>query len=85
MKKKMVLLLVFLFTATTLSLCSADDQAEGHICFKRIDADHDGIVTFEEFKLFFGDDKEKYKIMDQDSDGSLTHDEYEEYRYNRED
>ncbi len=85
MKKKMVLLLVILLTATTLSLCSADDHADGHICFKRIDADHDGIVTFEEFKLFFGDDKETYKIMDQDSDGILTHDEYEEYRYNRED
>ncbi len=42
-------------------------------------------AKFSEFKKFYGDDLEKFKKMDQDSDGKITHDEYEEYLYNQED
>jgi len=67
-----------------LSFCFADDSAEDHICFKRIDSNHDGIVTFKEFEKFYEKDLKKFQKMDQDSDEKLTHDEYEEYLYNQE-
>ena len=47
-----------------------------HICFKSIDANRDGRVTFEEFKKFFGEDQRKFDATDLNSDGKLSHDEY---------
>ncbi len=68
----------------TIGLYLADDSGEDHICFTRIDANQNDIATFEEFKKFYGDDLEKFKKMDQDDDGKLTHDEYEEYLLDQE-
>jgi len=78
--KNYIILSMALFTLISpLSFCFAGDSGEDHICFTRIDADQNDIATFEEFKKFYGDDLEKFKKMDQDDDGQLTHDEYEEY------
>lgn len=50
-----------------------------HICFRRVDADQDGKVTFKEFTVHFGKDEKKFNAADQDRDGRLTHDEYHDY------
>ena len=84
MKKYIILCLALLVLLSPLSQCFADDSAEDHICFKHIDSDHDGWVTFHEFEKFYGENSEKFQKMDQDNDGKLTHDEYEEYLYNQE-
>lgn len=85
MKKAIVVCLSLFALLFSAPYSFADDSAEDHICFKRIDSNHDEIVTFDEFKKFYGDDLKKYQAMDQDNDGKLTHDEYEEYLYNQED
>ncbi len=82
MKKYIVFCLTSFMLIVSLSFCYADGSGEDHICFSHVDADHDGYANFKEFKKFYGDDLEKFKKMDQDSDGKVTHDEYEEYLYN---
>ena len=57
------------------SFCLADEEKK-HICFKSIDANKDGRVTFEEFKKIFGKDQQKFDATDLNSDGKLSHDEY---------
>ena len=57
------------------TLCFGNEDKD-HICFRKIDADKDGIVTFQEFKKVFGDDKAKYDKIDLNCDGKLIHDEY---------
>ena len=47
-----------------------------HICFQRIDADQNGKVTFQEFMVHYGKDKDKFNVADLDGDGLLIHDEY---------
>jgi Ca2+-binding EF-hand superfamily protein len=47
-----------------------------HICFRSVDADKDGKVTFQEFKKVFGDDRSKFDAVDLNKDGMLSHDEY---------
>ena len=84
MRKYVTFCLILFMLISPLSFSFADGSGEDHICFSRIDSNHDGNATFEEFKKFFGDDFEKYKKMDQDNDGKLTHEEYEEYRYSQE-
>ena len=84
MKKFIILSIAFLILISPLSFCFAGDSEEDHICFTRIDANQDENATFEEFKKFYGDDPEKYKKMDLDEDGILTHDEYEEYLLDQE-
>ena len=79
MKKYIALNIALFFLISPLSICFAGDSGEDHVCFMRIDADQNDIATFKEFKKFYGDDLEKFKKMDQDEDGKLTHDEYEEY------
>jgi hypothetical protein len=54
-------------------------ESKDHICFRAIDTDQDGKVTFEEFKVVLGDDKEKFKTVDLNQDGTLSHDEYHQY------
>ena len=83
MKNSIVACLVLLVLLFSTPCSFAGDSAEDHICFKRIDSNHDDIVTFDEFKKFYGDDLKKYQEMDQNKDGQLTHDEYEEYLYNQ--
>jgi hypothetical protein len=56
---------------------AADDA--GHICFRRIDADQDGKVTFEEFAAHYGKDEATFKAGDANGDGWLTHDEYHDF------
>ncbi len=52
------------------------DEAKDHICFRALDADKDGRVTFEEFAKHYGTDEARFKAADADQDGQLTHDEY---------
>ena len=54
----------------------AVEEEKGHICFKTIDADENGEVTFEEFVKHLGDDRDKFNSVDQNEDGKLTHEEY---------
>jgi hypothetical protein len=56
-------------------LAGAGEGAD-HICFRRIDTNKDGIVTFKEFAVHYGKDEEKFKAADANGDGQLTHDEY---------
>lgn len=60
-----------LFTAASYSQAMQD-----HICFKKVDADQNGEVTYSEFKKIFEDGKEKFHRIDTDQNGVLTHDEY---------
>ena len=67
-------LIVFIIVAAT-ALCFGDGHKH-HVCFKAIDADKDGVVTYLEFRQFLGDDKSKYDEIDLDDNGTLSHDEY---------
>jgi hypothetical protein len=58
-----------------MSLCWADEKKD-HICFKILDSKEDGMVTFQEYEKYFGNDKQKFNEADLDKDGQLTHDEY---------
>jgi hypothetical protein len=80
MKIRFKLLKMLLILAVFLSPVWAGDHGEGHVCFYSIDADRDEVVSFKEFSAVFGDDKKIFDAMDQDKDGSLTHDEYEAYQ-----
>ncbi|MCP4670359.1 MAG: EF-hand domain-containing protein [Desulfobacula sp.] len=84
MKICILFCVAILVSLSPLSQGFADDSAEDHICFKRVDLNHDDTATFQEFEKFYGNDPEKFQKMDQDNDGRLTHDEYEEYLYNQE-
>ncbi len=57
------------------SLTMANEE-KGHICFRVIDADNDNKVTFQEFEKYFGKEQEKFKAIDLDKNGTLSHDEY---------
>ncbi len=52
------------------------DEKKDHICFRALDADQDGLVTFEEFAEHYGADEARFEAADADQDGRLTHDEY---------
>ena len=79
MRKCLIFCLILFVLISPLSVCLADDSEEDHICFKQVDSDKNDIATFKEFEKFYGNDPEKFQKMDQDNDGKLTHDEYEEY------
>ncbi len=84
MKKHILFYLTLILLISPLSYCFADDSAEeNHICFMRVDADQDGWATLQEFEKFYKGDSEKLQKMDQDNDGKVSHDEYEEYLYNQ--
>ena len=68
-----ILVLVTVFMAS-VALGSGEDK--DHVCFRVLDTDKDGLVTYEEFQKVYGDDKDKYDTADLDKDGKLTHDEY---------
>lgn len=67
-----------LIAALILSIVaiSIADENRNHICFRVLDTDRDGMVTFQEFEQAYGNDKEKFNLADEDKDGKLTHDEY---------
>ena len=61
--------------AVSAGLCWADEDKD-HVCFRVLDSNKDGIVTFQEFETVYGSDKEKFQKADTDKSGGLTHDEY---------
>ena len=44
-----------------------------HVCFRVLDSNKDGLVTFQEFEKFYGSEEEKFHEADKDEDGKLTH------------
>ena len=56
-----------------------DGHYGGHICFYRMDTNGDEQVSPEEFKRFYNDNPKLFKIIDQNEDGGISHEEYEEY------
>ncbi len=80
-----LLLVSLLLTPVTVTAVAASDSPEkDHICFRRIDTDSDGWMSFEEFIPFFEEDRAKFDSMDDDNDGKVSHDEYEAWLYDRE-
>ena len=77
MKSIIFVYLVALTVFFSTTLCSADEE-KGHICFNTVDINKDSKVTFEEFAVYFGNNKVKFNKVDQDGDGRLSHDEYHE-------
>ena len=77
MKKSYVLCLVLIAILGSLSVCYGNEE-KGHLCFRVIDADKDGAVTFQEFNKYFGENKKQFDEIDLNSDGKLSHDEYHE-------
>ena len=64
---------IFLTAAVAFSWA---DEKRDHVCFRVLDSNKDGVVTYQEFEKIYGDEKDKYKAADLDNDGKLTHDEY---------
>jgi Ca2+-binding EF-hand superfamily protein len=75
MKRTAIIVLIALFTTASVTLCRAD-EAKDHICFRTLDTDKDGMVTFQEFEKSYENEKEKFDQADEDKDGKLTHEEY---------
>ena len=75
MKKFSLLMLLFL-TCVFLVTPGLADEEKDHVCFRVLDTDKNGMVTFAEFEKVYGDDKQKFNNADADNDGSLTHEEY---------
>ena len=75
MKTYLSICFVIIAILFTSAFCLAG-QEKKHICFKIIDADRDGKVTFQEFEQFFDDAKDKFASIDLNGDGILSHDEY---------
>lgn len=74
--KNCALLGLIVFTIfMSYSVCIGSED-KSHICFRSIDTNNDGTVTFQEFRKVFGDDKETYDEVDLNRDGKLSHDEY---------
>ena len=75
MKKTGAVLLIFILLTSSAALCLADEKKD-HICFRVLDSNKDGEVTFQEFENFYENENEKFKDADKDEDGKLTHEEY---------
>ena len=78
MKKTATILLITIFLILSVAICLADEKKD-HVCFRVLDSNKDGYVTFEEFDKYYGNDKEKFNKADTDQDGKLTHDEYHHF------
>jgi Ca2+-binding EF-hand superfamily protein len=78
MKKVVLTYLVVITIFISNALCFGNEE-KSHICFRAVDADKDGKVTFQEFKEIYGDDKVKFKAIDLNDDGKLSHDEYHQF------
>lgn len=84
MMKKLIAWICVLFVLATISISIAtEDHDEGYVCFRRIDANQDDVVTKEELSTFFPGKPELFQKVDQDQDGKITHDEHEEYWYSQ--
>ena len=75
MNKFLLLYLVVMTIFISSAYCLAKEEKD-HICFRVVDKDKDGKVTFQEFMKVFGEDKKKFEAIDLNDDGNLTHDEY---------
>lgn len=72
--KYIFIALFFLMLVPTASFA---DEAEDHICFRVLDANANGEVTFEEFSAYYTEDAEAlFNDTDTNGDSILTHDEY---------
>jgi Ca2+-binding EF-hand superfamily protein len=78
MKTKPILLMIATFSLLSAAICRGDESKD-HICFRTLDANEDGIVTFQEFEPHYGNDKKTFNTADVDKDNVLTHDEYHQY------
>ena len=54
-------------------------ENQDHVCFRALDTDRDGQVTFAEFATHYGPDEARFQAADADRDGRLTHDEYHNF------
>lgn len=69
--------LLFLALICPALACPALAREADHICFHKVDADKDGLVTREEFAAVYGEDAmARFDEADTDSSGDLTHEEY---------
>lgn len=75
MKRRCAILLVASLLMVPAIPGGADEKKD-HVCFRALDADQDGMVTFEEFEKHYGVDEAQFKAADTDQNGKLTHDEY---------
>ena len=75
MKKTATVLLIAIFLILSVTICLADENKD-HVCFRVLDSNKDGNVTFQEFEKYYGNDQKKFNTADMDEDGKLTHDEY---------
>ena len=73
--KTSIILLIVIFLSSSVALCLADESKD-HVCFRVLDSNKDGTVTFQEFEQVYENDKEKFNKADVNKDGKLTHDEY---------
>jgi len=73
--KTSVILLIVIFLTSSVALCLGDENKD-HVCFRVLDSNKDGMVTFLEFEQVYENGKEKFNEADVDKDGKLTHDEY---------
>jgi hypothetical protein len=75
MKIAITTLFVTIFLTASVAFSWADEKRD-HVCFRVLDSNKDGVVTYQEFEKIYGDAKEKYDNADLNNDGKLTHDEY---------
>lgn len=73
---RMLTLLLIVSLSAGFAVAGVADETKDHICFRALDTDKDGRVTFEEFAKHYGADEARFKAADTDQDGRLTHDEY---------
>jgi hypothetical protein len=75
MRKFFLIVLVAVFSVLQAGLCFSEEKRD-HVCFRVVDADKNGEVTFEEFQKHFGEDKSLFESADLDKSGTLSHEEY---------
>ena len=75
MKRTLIFSIFVIIIFISNAFCLSDEKKE-HICFRSVDADQNGMLTFQEFVKMFGDDKVKFDKVDLNDDGKLSHEEY---------
>ena len=75
MNKLIVLILTIIIPIASVNSCLANEKKD-HICFRIVDSNKDGEVTYQEFEKYFGKDNERFEEADLDKNGKLSHDEY---------
>lgn len=76
MKKTVLIMLMLLFLG--LPVMAGTDY---NVCFTKLDSDYDGEMTRAEFdSAFTGADATVFETADGDKNGTVSHDEWEEYK-----